>query len=115
MQVLFEQLPGQHTCLSVASSLHFVLSSQFNSFFLFLDEELTVFVCVYGVCQQLETWVMGVHVFRVSKTGAGESPSITVCLLVKPELVSGIIALGAMSVSESKALGGVSSVYRDVF
>ncbi|TRZ11113.1 hypothetical protein HGM15179_015999 [Zosterops borbonicus] len=50
------------------------------------DEELTVYVCVYGVCQQLETWVMGVHVFRVPKTGAGESPSITVCLLVKPEL-----------------------------
>lgn len=57
----------------------------------------------------------GVHVFKVPVTGAGESPFISVWLLVKPELMSRIFALGAMSVSESKAPGRVSSVLRDVF
>lgn len=52
----------------------------------------------------------------VPETEAGESPSIRMRLLVKPELMSGMIALGAMSISESKVLEGVrSSIYTDVF
>lgn len=40
------------------------------------------------------SWRYGsVHVFRVPETGADESPFITVWLLVKPELLSRIIAL----------------------
>lgn len=66
--------------------------------------------CIGCKCLQTEAWVIGVHVFRVPATGAGKVSCISVSSLVKlEELVSRISAMGAMSVSEGKAPGGVSS------
>lgn len=96
-------LPGYALFLITASGL----SSHWTPFLFSWDNG-----CLFSMCMwvTLESCVLGVHTFRVPVTGGGEVSYINVWLLVKPEEpVSRIGALGAMSVSEGKALGEISS------